>query len=350
MSYTYPIDPQLMFEDRTHQFVAFGIPLSDVQQVRGRVTDMWSDAPGGWTSEWSALAGQYKQRGQHYLASLAYGCAKFPCLADEARRRAFEMQLAEYLAAVPTFPLSFDRRLLTIAYRSDTVRVPVHLFWSGKSPAAAPVLLLSGGVDTWKMDAHPMIMAFAKGTGMTVVAFDHPGTGETAVPLSTDADAVVLGLIDAARMVGNGRVFHFGMSFGGNFSAMSGLLGAVDGAVNLGGPVSEAFQPQNIERLPFGMQDIVGNAFGFSQKPSFPALMNACNGLSRSDLLKRATNSPMLVINGSDDYFVPQSDTLIFKGRPNTDVDLMPGTGHCAASKLPEVMTRVIGWLRDRAA
>ena len=36
----------------------------------------------------------------------------------------------------------------------------------------------------------------------------------------------------------------------------------------------------------------------------------------------------MLVVNGADDYFIPQSDTLVFQGRPHTEVHLIEGTGH----------------------
>jgi esterase FrsA len=58
----------------------------------------------------------------------------------------------------------------------------------------------------------------------------------------------------------------------------------------------------------------------------------------------------MLVVNGADDYFVPQSDTLVFQSRPNTEVDLIEGTGHCAMSKAPEVVPKLIAWLRSQFA
>lgn len=38
MSSTDEIDPHVMFEDRTPQFVCLGIPVSDVVLVRGAVT------------------------------------------------------------------------------------------------------------------------------------------------------------------------------------------------------------------------------------------------------------------------------------------------------------------------
>lgn len=53
----------------------------------------------------------------------------------------------------------------------------------------------------------------------------------------------------------------------------------------------------------------------------------------------------MLVINGADDVHVPQHGTLVFDGRRDTTVQLLPGTGHCAISKLAEVLPVIAGWI-----
>ncbi len=53
----------------------------------------------------------------------------------------------------------------------------------------------------------------------------------------------------------------------------------------------------------------------------------------------------MLVVNGTDDVHIPRHDTLVFEGRRDTEVRLLPGTGHCAISKLPEALGIVTGWL-----
>lgn len=103
--------------------------------------------------------------------------------------------------------------------------------------------------------------------GVSTLAFDHPGTGETAIPLDGHADDVIRGIADYARTLGDGRVAHFGASFGGNFSAMSGLAGIVDAAVDLGGPVVESFEPENVTKLPYGMHDILGNAMHWDYSP-----------------------------------------------------------------------------------
>lgn len=96
------------------------------------------------------------------------------------------------------------------------------------------------------------------------------------------------------------------------------------------------------------MADIIGNDMGFDHQPSMQEFISAAAKLSRRNLLERADNAPMLIINGEDDYFVPQADTQIFLNRPKTEVHLIAKTGHCAFSKLPEVMSYVFRWLPEQ--
>jgi esterase FrsA len=62
---------------------------------------------------------------------------------------------------------------------------------------------------------------------------------------------------------------------------------------------------------------------------------------SLRNLLDQDDNAPMVVINGTNDVHVPQHDTLVFQGRHDTEVHLIPDIGHCAVSKLPEVLPLV---------
>jgi esterase FrsA len=154
---------------------------------------------------------------------------------------------------------------------------------------------------------------------------------------------MVTGLIEHARSLGNGVVAHMGISMGGYFSARSGLGGEVDAAVVLGGPVEAAFT--DARKDAFGMDGILGNAMGFDAPPTPEQLGAGRAEFSLRPLLDQDRNSPMLVVNGADDVHVPQHDTLVFRGRRDTVVDLVPDTGHCAVSKLPEVFPTIIGWL-----
>ncbi|WP_047491445.1 alpha/beta fold hydrolase [Terriglobus sp. TAA 43] len=345
MGYEYPIDAKAMFEDRFGEFVGLGVPKAEVAEMQTAITDMWSNAPGGWVYEWSRLAQRHADANEMFLASLAYGCAKFPCLANDARRTALPKQVETYLAAAPGFPVKFERRLIDLPYKGSTTTVPAHFYSATGQYGHQPILLFNGGVDTWKMDSHGIFIALAQHLPVTVMAFDQPGTGETDVPLSAAADEVVLGLVAEARRIGNGKLAHFGMSFGANYSAMTGLLKVVDASIILGGPVDHAFAPEALQKLPYGMQDIIANDMGFDRQPSEAEFMAAADKLARRDLLARPDNAPLLVINGADDYFVPQADTLLFENRKDCEVHLIPGTGHCAFSKLPEVMSLIAHWL-----
>jgi esterase FrsA len=350
MAYEFTVDTAALYGERRPQFVNQGLASTDLDDAMSRVTGMWGEAPGGWTYEFSALAARYAEAGRHYLSALAYGVARFPTLADDAKRTAMDRQIEQYAKAAPAFGVHFERRVLDLPYLGGTTPVPVHILSADPDLAARPVAIVSGGLDSWKVDLHEIAMTFVHTAGVTVMAFDHPGTGETLAPLDEHADTVIAGLIASARELGDGRVAHFGFSYGGNFAAASGLRGIVDAAIDLGGPVVKSFEAANFEHLMFGMSDILGNAFGFTAVPSLDQLLAAARPFVRRELLDQDTNCPMLVVNGADDVHVVSEDTLVFQGRRDTRVHLIPDTGHCAASKLPEAVTLIAQWLREKFA
>lgn len=346
MSFQWPVDAEDLFGERYPQMVNTGLPAPDVDAVRAAITQMWPDAPGGWVHEWSTLAARYAEQGQHQLASLAYGWAKFPTLADDTKRQALQRQLEQYLLAAPDFGVDFERRVLDVPYRDGGTAVPVHIFAAPGLSADAPVLLASGGVDSWKMDLHTLFVLAAATLGVRVMTFDIPGTGESAVPMTPDDGAeIVRGLIAEARALGNGIVVHLGISMGGHYSARSGLAGEVDAAVVFGGPVEDAFA-KDASMVQFGMDGIIGNALGFDHRPDTKELTATFGTFSLRPLLDQDTNAPMLVVNGADDVHVPQHDTLVFQGRRDTEVRLLPDTGHCATTKMPEAIGLIFSWLQ----
>jgi esterase FrsA len=345
MPYQWPIDPQELFVERYPQMVNTGLPVHDAEAMRAAITEMWADEPGGWAFEWSRLAARYAEEGNEAQATLAYGWAKFPVLADDARRAALQHQVEHYQLAAEGFPVDFERRFLELPNRGSSTRLPVHMLAAPDLPGDAPVLIASGGVDSWKMDLHALFVAFALNTRTRVLAFDIPGTGECPILLSRDSVELVDELVAYARGLGDGTVAHLGISMGGYFSAATGLAGTVDAAIVLGGPVESAFAPAR--SFQFGMADIVGNAFGFDRRPSEEETAQRRAGMSLRPLLDQNANAPMIVVNGADDIHVPQQDTLVFGGRRDTRVELLPDTGHCAVSKLDDVVRLMIDWLNE---
>jgi esterase FrsA len=352
MSYTFDISPKSIFKERTPQFVNLGLPLADIADVASRITDTWASGRGGWVGEWSTLAERYSAAGDHFRAFLAYGGAKFPCLATQGRREALACQVREYTFAAPGFPVQFDRTVVPVRVGDASIDVPVHILTPPGTDNTTPVLIASGGIDTWKMDLHPMLVSLALGIGAIVVGFDHPGVGElTDTPLTPESVAVVDQLVAFARTLSAGRIGHFGLSFGGYFSAWSGLRGIVDAAIVLGGPVTQnSFSEENLRSLLFGMEDIFGNAVGFDHKPTTPEVISVASRFPLDSLLGGSDQAEMLVVNGDADIHVPPSDTLVFEGRDRTTTKLISGGSHCALNKLDELMPVLISWGRTALA
>ncbi|MGE2771633.1 alpha/beta fold hydrolase [Rhodococcus sp. 1.20] len=348
MSYEFPVDHRGLFEERTGQFLSFGLPVSDLRGT-ARVHPLDLGRRAGWLVVRVVGVGSKVLRGRQ---SFTRG--------DDLRNRQVPRPGQRFAAPGPAesggrirqgstgIRLEFERRILSLPYRSGEIELPVHILSVDGRYEDAPVLLLSGGVDGWKMDMHPLVSAFAKNAGVTVVAFDQPGTGESPVPLDAFGDEVIDGLVATARALGNGQVAHLGVSFGGNFAVRSGLTGAVDAVINIGAPVKGAFETANAERLVYGMGDIVGNALGFDAPATKEALVQGLRAFDRSVLMTADDGrTPMLVVNGADDVHIPLSDTTLFEERPNTQVHVIPDAGHCAVTKLPELTPMMIDWLRD---
>src|SRR5437763_6842344 len=217
--FTFPLDLDELFTERTRQFVGWGIPPRVVQAVRDEVDDAWSDAPGGWTPTWERRAQEAESKDDWLLAALCHGAAKFPCLATPSRAAAYRRQLDCYARARGGFPLRFERRALEVSYRDDATPVVVHLL-RARRRSRDVVLVLCGGVDTWKVELHRLGAMIARATGWTVAAVDMPGTGESRVALAPDADVVLAGAIDrlAAELPAR-RTAFFGISFGGRWAA-----------------------------------------------------------------------------------------------------------------------------------
>ena len=340
--FTFDVPPDALFDERTRQFTSLGIPRRAVTRARNEIHDMWGMADDGWVPVWAREAERAAAQGDLLLASLCWGAARFPALANTGRVFAYEQQLEWYLAAAPGFPVRFHRQV-------RDVPTPLHLFRRRFAPRPG-VIVLSGGVDTWKMDLHRLAVATALATGRLVVAMDMPGTGESKVPLSPDADRVYSEVVALLRKRYGMPVGFIGLSFGGLWAAKLALLGEVDAAVDIGGPTGAAGERVDVLRLPYGMSGIIGNALRLDAMPSSELVEELYRKFSLRDqgLLDRPGGAPLLAINGDRDQYVPLGDTTGLAGRPDTTVWVVPGGTHCAPERFAQVAIGMWGWIAAR--
>jgi esterase FrsA len=182
-----------------------------------------------------------------------------------------------------------------------------------------------------------------------VAAIDMPGTGKSRVELSPTADEVLRGATEQLTdRLSAPRTSFFGISFGGHWAAKLALTGRVNAAVDLGGPVGAGGSTLDLAALPNGMAGIVGNAFGLSAPPGQPDLDRFADefSLRRQGLFDASTSVPLLVINGTDDQYIPTEDTTAFATSPNATVWLVRGATHCAVEHLHRVLPAAFSWTR----
>ena len=344
MPYQWPFDPQELFVERYPQMVNMGLPAPDADAMRAAIRDMWADEPGGWVFEWSQLGARYAEEGNEALATLAYGWAKFPVLADEAKRKALQQQVEHYLLAAEGFPVDFERSFLELPNNGSATRIPVHFLAAPDLPENAPVLIASGGVDSWKMDLHALFVAFALNTRMRILAFDIPGTGECPIPLSGESVDLMDGLVAMHERGVTGRSRTSASRWGATSRPRPAWREAWMQRSCLAAPSS----PPSPPAARFNSAWRTSSATPSDRAPpSEEEMAERREGMSLRPLLDKDTNSPMIVVNGADDIHVPQQDTLVFVGRRDTRVELLPDTGHCAISKLGDVAPLMIDWLNE---
>ncbi|MFE2996689.1 alpha/beta hydrolase [Nocardia sp. NPDC059246] len=352
MAFTFPIDAQELIDERAAQWIGQGVQPGVVQQVRGRITNMWLDGPGGWAHEWSAAATQAEQDSDPLSAALLYGVAKFPVLADDSHRRAYDNQLRTYLAAAEHLPVAFERHSVDVPFRASSVPVATHLYQPTDLPDDAPLVLALSGVDTWKVELHRTAVGAAQAVRARIATVDMAGTGESLVPNGPDGELYLVGVIDwlRKRFPASRKVGAIGFSFGGHWTTKLALTRRVDAAVSIGGLVEAAFSAENVTALRFGMAGIFGNSLRLDVAPSPAQLVEtmASFSLRTQGLLDNwgADPIPLLSVNGDLDQHVPTADTTVLEDRPNTIARLVPGASHCAAERLGDLMPWILDWLR----
>ncbi|MCA1185187.1 esterase FrsA [Saccharopolyspora sp. 6T] len=345
--FTFPVEPADLFTERARNFRSWGVPTAVIARVRHRVDDVWGRGRTGWVPVWAEEARRAEIEQDWARAAACWGAARFPCLATADRREAYARQLDCFRHATANLPVAFRRYQLDVPYRQRSTRVTAHVYRRRRG-VSDQLLLLCGGVDTWKVELHRMALRISLVSGLTVAAVDMPGTGESRVPLAADADLLLAGtarqLADRTRCA---KTAVLGLSFGGHWAAKLALTGRVDAAIDLGGPIGACGSAVDVLGLPHGMAGSVGNALHLAELPGRAEAdrFSLEFSLRRQGLLSTRSAAPLLAINGTGDPYVPLRDTIALADRPEAEVWLVPGTGHCARERLPRVLPPAIAWL-----
>ncbi len=216
------------------------------------------------------------------------------------------------------------------------------------------MIILTGGVDTWKSDMDPHIEPML-GEGMAVLAMDMPGTGESQWPLGPDAEKVYSGAIRYLKTrpdLDGEKIGVYMISFGGYFAVKLALTEPnVKAAVNVGGPLELCFTPEHVKKVPEVMIATIAHAMQIQIKGSAEERAATVKPmrLSLQGLLKKPERqAALLSINGAKDELVTIEDLYILsKNGIQQDEWVYPDDGHRAPKHTKEYAPKAAAWLKE---
>jgi esterase FrsA len=249
------------------------------------VTNLTSYDRDEWASAFSAVAARYEAAGQqaekhgaedeakaNYLRAYSfYRMARFPTTNSDGKRVAYCKSQELFLNAARYFEVPVERVELPFLGREGEGDRVIAYLRVPKSAEPLPLLLVSGGIDTFKEDSQEEDVL---GPGIATLSIGIPGVGDSPLVGSADAERLFDAIFDwvgTRHEIDLTRVGYWGSSTGGYWAVKVAhthrkRLAAV---VSQGGCTHFAFEADWIEKAqwgdyPFELAETLAFAFGRS--------------------------------------------------------------------------------------
>ena len=351
-------------EDRFDGWVQAGADEAELDAAFRRVHDPIGTGPGSWVYEISLPAAEHEARAREFetagdaeaaheewrQAALFYYIARFPFIGNQAKAAAYRKHIECYLVSVKHEEPPLE--IVRIPYQGEEIigylRVP-------PSQVPPPVVVLTGGVDTWKSDIEAQSKAVLA-EGMAAFSFDMPGTGESAWPLSADGEKIYSRVLEYLKtrpeLDGDRMAVHL-QSFAGYYAVKLALLDPnVKAAVNVGGPIHLSFTVEHAENVHQGMIKTIAHAMGEELDQPIEEMIAKIEpfSLERQGLLKTPDRqAPLLSINGDQDLLVTIDDLYIISESGIAQEEwVYEGEGLGASATASEHVPKAVAWMKDQ--
>ena len=277
-----------------------------------------------------------KANADYIRAWRLYSFGKWPIPASPKKQRSYEKAIAAFLAHARFW----DPPLEVVHIPFEKSQIIGYLRLPKDAKAAVPLVIAVNGLDSRKEDVSESFSAITP-HGIAFLAVDGPGTGQSPVKASENADRMLSRVIDYAQSrpeVDKKRLAVHGVSWGAYWATKLAIVerARLRGTSAQSPPIDEFFSKE------FLTNSLLGNReYLFDQ---VPALMNIFDSVHNVDELAAALEkmslvkqgllgkpmAPMLVIAGVKDTQVPISDIylLLSKGDTPKDAWINPAGGH----------------------
>ena len=323
--------------------------------------------PEPWTATWCARAEDYavaarraEERGDRAAAREAWRQAyefsfvgRYPCPSHPLKEESYARAREYFVRAAAYDDPPLEPVTVPFAGR-DGEGSEVRVYVS--RPAAdgpVPVVLMWGGIDTWKEEAYSRGRPLRE-AGVAVVVMDMPGVGEAPVRAGRDAErqwTPVFDWIAARDDLDETRCAVWGLSFGGYWAMKLAHTHAhrLAAAVNWGGGVHITFQPEWQERSRHAssyLMDLMAARARIFGGSTFADYVARCPELSLLDQgLLDEPCAPLLLVNGRHDLQNATDDIYLSLEHGDVkSVRIFPG-GHMGEGP---VLPTCVAWLRER--
>jgi len=341
----------------------FQYTLAD--DVQGVLTGLDSYDRDAWAAAFSTVAVRYQARAEdavqagdttaaheNYLRAYGYyRMARYPTTNSAGKKSAYRKSQDMLLRASRYFDIPIERVEIPFTGRpGEGDRIIAHLRVP-KGTDRLPVLLVSGGIDTFKEDMHTdQLLA----RGIATLAIDIPGVGDAPLAGSEDAERMftpVLEWITTRPELDSERVGYWGGSTGGYWAAKIAHThrDSLAYVVSQGGCIDHGFDADWIEQAqsgeyPFELAETLAYAFGrdtFDQWVQYAPKLS----LVRQGILDRPC-AETLLINGLHDTVFPISDyyLLLEHGMPKSARFF--DTGHMGYTA--DTQSIILDWITSR--
>ena len=336
-------------------FADADVAAAAIERLEGLDGETWGSCWGNAGAEFERRAEVAEARGDvkaadeaRFQAYTFYFIGRYPSPNHPAKQRCYDKARENYLKIAPRFDPPLAR--VTLPFEGKEL---VFYVRKPKGIARPPVIVIWGGIDSWKEETYEVGQALLA-AGMAVVAIDGPGVGESpTVGSQPDAERQWTPVFDwvlAQADVDGARIGCLGMSFGGYWATKVAHTHRqyLSAAVNWGGAAHLTFQPEWFTETRFPeyylmeFHETRARSLGGSTYEDYARLAPKLSLLDKGILEEPC--SPMLLINGRDDRLTTIQDLylLLRHGGPKT-ARVFPG-GHMG--RTPETVPTIVGWLQ----
>ena len=327
------------------QYPLIGLDPADVKEAFEKIHTKDKDE---WAAGFMSVADRYfteaksleksepaKANADYIRAWRLYSFGRWPIPASPGKQRSYEKAIEAFLAHAKFYdpPLEIVRIPFEGKEIIGYLRLP-------KKQGPVPLVIAVNGLDSRKEDVSESFAAILP-FGAGFLAVDGPGTGQSPIKVSENAERVLSRVIDYAQSrpeIDKNRIALHGVSWGAYWATKMAIVekARLRGASAQSPPVDKFFQKD------FLMNSLLGNReYLFDQ---VPALMNILEGVRTIDelgdylpkmslvaqgLLGRPM-APMLILAGVKDTQVPIEDEylLLSKGDTPKEAWINPSGGH----------------------